>query len=334
MEQEIKVLDKYTCMEKVDSRAIRIILDNWDVLGKVAGRFVDFKKNYEQMSLEQAKTIMEKYLRATLNGGEVEYGFSTRRKAGRLFSKRASLQGISRVVRHTIARDFCIDIDIDNCHPQILAQLCVRYGILHDVIKFYNTNREACLKSIQDHLKVDRDSAKRMILSLLNGGVIREQLPEELNWIYEYEDEMNRIRKQILAIDKYKHFLASSRRLKNQGYNVEGTAINYVFLEHEHQILSSMIQTAESRSINIRALCFDGFMIDKNDVEPENLNDLLREMERNISRDTGFNLKLSIKEMKEGLDLSSYKTKSENLLETYGLYEDIKLGFEKTVFKS
>jgi len=35
-----------------------------------------------------------------------------------------SMQGINRRVRHTICSDIWIDIDIVNCHPVLLNQMC------------------------------------------------------------------------------------------------------------------------------------------------------------------------------------------------------------------
>jgi hypothetical protein len=44
---------------------------------------------------------------------------------GRWFAgNMGSMQNMKRGVRHTICKDIWIDLDIVNCHPTLLSQLC------------------------------------------------------------------------------------------------------------------------------------------------------------------------------------------------------------------
>ena len=44
---------------------------------------------------------------------------------GRVYAtKSLSLGSIRKEVRHTLAKDIYVDIDIENCHPMILHQVC------------------------------------------------------------------------------------------------------------------------------------------------------------------------------------------------------------------
>ena len=53
---------------------------------------------------------------------------------GRVYpSKSLSLCSIRRELRHTLAYDKYIDIDIANCHPEILKQVCDHNKIKHDI---------------------------------------------------------------------------------------------------------------------------------------------------------------------------------------------------------
>ena len=51
--------------------------------------------------------------------------------------ERRSLFSIRREIRHTLARDNYIDIDIENCHPVLLYQLCTHNNIQCDYLKYY-----------------------------------------------------------------------------------------------------------------------------------------------------------------------------------------------------
>jgi hypothetical protein len=53
---------------------------------------------------------------------------------------------IGREIRHTIANDFYVDIDIKNAHPVILAHLCSEIGVSCKWLKKYNKKRDTYLK--------------------------------------------------------------------------------------------------------------------------------------------------------------------------------------------
>jgi hypothetical protein len=49
---------------------------------------------------------------------------------GRVYAmKPLSLGSLRKEVRHTLAIDIYVDIDIENCHPMILCQVCSRSDI-------------------------------------------------------------------------------------------------------------------------------------------------------------------------------------------------------------
>ena len=68
---------------------------------------------------------------------------------GRVMAKGAfSLGTLRKSVRHTLCGDDWIDIDVANCHPAIILQLCRAHGIACAALKRYVTDREACLAEI------------------------------------------------------------------------------------------------------------------------------------------------------------------------------------------
>ena len=73
---------------------------------------------------------------------------------GRVYpSKSLSLCSLRRQVRHTLAYDNYVDIDIANCHPEILNQLCIHHDIKTRYLNDYVNKRDEIL---QDTMNIYR----------------------------------------------------------------------------------------------------------------------------------------------------------------------------------
>ena len=58
---------------------------------------------------------------------------------GRVYpAKSLSLCSLRREIRHTLAHNTYIDIDVANCHPEILNQLCIHHNIKTKYLNKYN----------------------------------------------------------------------------------------------------------------------------------------------------------------------------------------------------
>ena len=94
-------------IEKIDLLKLQIIVGNYDKLKEKIGVAFDAKKK-KRVDFAQTKTILKKYLKSKdITGSSIiTYDYSSKSNDGRLFSQVASLQGLPRVVRHTIAKEF------------------------------------------------------------------------------------------------------------------------------------------------------------------------------------------------------------------------------------
>lgn len=309
--------------EKVDMVIFKKIIDNFDILfdsGKL-GRFVD--KNYKVIdNKDSVKTIIKKmYLNKIKNGMEVEYRFVGKETEGRLYSKIASLQGISRVIRHSIAKDFYWDIDMKNAHPVILRFYCEENNIPCSKLIYYNENRDICFTSLMDTHKISRDEAKRIPLTSINGGFIKDNNPK---WMLDLHEELFEIRKAICLLNpKYVERATKNHENKEKARNatllnpknkpqnktlfknIEGSACNYMLCKYENIILQCAITKIKELGFEVGALVFDGFMCYKKDKTI--IEDILPIIEQTILENTRIPIKLDIKEMDEGLNLSDFE---------------------------
>ena len=88
--------------------------------------------------------------------------------------------------RHTVARDLYVDIDMKNCFPSILHQLCLRHKIECSKLSKYVEQREEWLEQLQHthynteevsesgsvqscNKRISRDDAKKLMLEILHG---------------------------------------------------------------------------------------------------------------------------------------------------------------------
>ena len=128
--ENISIRQQYECEEDVDLNKLRVIIENLNDLNE-KGLVGEFKRPETMWTIaathEQVRTILTKFEARKVMSRSVLYRMS-KNGIGRLYSVGGSLQGMHRTVRHTIGRDIYTDIDIVNCHPVILVQLCEKWG--------------------------------------------------------------------------------------------------------------------------------------------------------------------------------------------------------------
>ena len=91
---------------------------------------------------------------------------------GRTFCRwSAGLQSLRKEIRHTLAKDYYIDIDIVNCHPVLLLQILKmkKYKNIKYLSK-YVSNRDEYINLIIAKYNVSRDAAKQLFIRLMYGG--------------------------------------------------------------------------------------------------------------------------------------------------------------------
>ena len=141
---------KITLTEKVDKYKLKRIID-------------DFGNNNIN---EETQNNLKQYYNSLNKDGEINIIYKQNNNTGRYYSNKFSLQNMFNEVRSSIIHKNCLDVDFENSIVTIILYLAEKYNFkIPNIIK-YSKDREYILNNINK----DRMTAKKVIISILNGG--------------------------------------------------------------------------------------------------------------------------------------------------------------------
>ena len=195
------ILDNLTLKQSVNEKLLEKLITS-SLLKKVFNNASSaiFYENEKQQLIALQKSIKH-------GVSDVKYKKPTGIKFGRVIpGKCLGLVSIRRQIRHTIARDYYIDIDIVNAHPVILHQICIHNSIECTNLGQYVKNRGSYLNEVMVEYNVSRDKAKTLFIRLLYFGSITEWMKNEnitdakpLDFLTNFKNELNNIGNIIVA---------------------------------------------------------------------------------------------------------------------------------------
>lgn len=228
---------KGSLKESVDFEGLIHILDNIDAIVIPEERYIS-----EILNNDKGHYRMVKY-------SKVAHDY------GRLYADGAlSMQGFSRGIRKYLAGDLYHDIDIENCHPVLLAQICERNGWETPKLNHYINNREAVLKSM---IGKTRDEAK-----IMYGG--------DDDSVNGFKEEMGRIAELV------------NRRYPQIPGRDKFSRMSLLLQDIENQVLMYISTFFEWNGYQIDVYVFDGLMIYKKGRDPLDPM-ILRKCEESLS---------------------------------------------------
>ena len=205
---------KITLIEKVDRYKLQRIID-------------DFDNNDIN---EETQQNLKKYYKNLDKNGEIKIIYKQNYNSGRYYSDQFSLQGMFNEVRSSIIHKDSIDIDFINSNITIITYLAEKYKLKIPNIKKYSNDRENILKKINN----DRSTAKKLILSILNGGFSK---------IYLDDININKFLKDIENESKMLHdyFYKIDKRIDDEKiYNYKGKNFSRILQSYENMLLMNL----------------------------------------------------------------------------------------------
>lgn len=317
------ILDKIELNESIDLNILnRLINSNLLQLTRRDKFGIEFD-NEKQQLLEISKRVKNNKLK-------VQY-FKAKYNYGRVFpSKALSLGSLRRPIRHTLCHNNYTDIDIENCHPQLLKQICDKNNIAIKYLSEYVNNRPAILLETQNYYNVSRDNAKLLYLILAYYGSFDNWLKEvgaenkpPTEFINNYIKELNIIGVHISNANSNLKKIVQDLEKRNE----KGTVVSLYLQDVECKILEVVYKFLIDKKYihnNNCILCYDGLMIESKYYKPE----LLNELHDHILNVAGFDLLFTTKSLDKHL---LNELPEMQIDET--CYESVKLEFEKKVCK-
>ena len=229
----------------------------------------------EEEWLKKAKRMVKTYAKYTEGKDQVliNYKFSqfdSYRQGRRYCVGTSSLQAFPRQLRSYIARDLYYDIDMNNCHPRILLNICKALRIQSPHLQEYVTHREKLIKEqCKKNTNMNRSEVKQLYLKITNCSKHWwKNMGPKTKHIIEYSKEIKTITESlILKLPiKYAYTAKQKRERKNKGGNTEGSFIatlNNIIENKIVQIVINYFTSVGGIKNGIAVPCFDGIMIPK-----------------------------------------------------------------------
>jgi len=303
--------------ERVDLRAVKYL----NSMPKAWWKKIIYCDQKIKFEVEYAK--VKSFLHGQLDGSGVcrEYHYANNSTFGRLFDQ-SGLQGMQRAIRGVLCRNVMSDLDIINCHPNILYYICKKNDISCPMLEYYISNRDQVLKDIMQS-DYDREDAKKFFLKSTNTSW-RLKLSERMTFLRDYDAEMKRLQKEIFKLEMYDFVKPKVKK----GDNEDGSFINLCLCFHENEIIQKAKSFLESKKIQISTLAFDGLM-----HYGEQQSSLVEELNEYTLKEFGFPFKFIYKEFNNDIKVPesfdensvvshSYKIKCEEFNKTHAKVGD------------
>jgi len=300
--------------------------------------------NYDGLEQNARKSLnsLKSYCKTSKKDVEINVEYSISKDCffnglmiGRLYPSFVGLQKQRRDIRTLLCSRFYWDIDIENCHFNLIEQLCNFWNIpksAHQHITFYNQNREECLNKISSN----RDFSKLQFTKLMYGGIAEEfdisfnNSNEQINdssFLKNIENEMTFIRSIIWTKNEELQKFPKVKKSRNQVVSLTC----YFLHSLERKILIEIDNFFKSINRSFDVYIHDGGLLRKLKDEKEFPTDILFDLSKYIEKTTGFNLKFTNKEMKSLITQEELNGTIE-IIQEHETFEHVKKQFEKYHF--
>ena len=251
-----------TLKERVDKYKLKRIID-------------DFGNNNIN---EETQNNLKKYYNSLDENGELNIVYKQNNGIGRYYSTKFSLQNMFNEVRSSIIHKHCLHVDFVNSMITIIIFLAEKHNLkIPNIIK-YSNDRENILKEIHD----DRMTAKKTIISILNGSVLEYHEDKKINkFLKGIEEESKMLHEYFYKIDK---------RIDDENiYNYKAKSFSRVLQDYENKLLMNLYDYFSFKKIKMMSLIFDGILL----LPKQSID--INDAQNYLYNKSGIKMKISIK---------------------------------------
>ena len=301
------IFSQKKCEENVDTELVEgFIQDKMGINYDGIARYAILPYKDELLQIQKYKS---KYNKLTKNY-VVSHGLP-KHKWGRVVpSNYLSLSIFHRPTRHALCDDNYIDLDLVNCHPTILYEFSSNKGLNKPYLKQYVDNPASIRLQVAEHHKVNKDTAKQLMIRLMFGGTYDAWMKDnnlhqaKLPFLEGLTGEMNDLIELVysnnthIEKDVLKH---NPKQWTNITEKKRGVMALWC------QSLERQIQEHCIQSLGIRVEevvpCQDGFMILKKYFTP----DIVEKLNKAVLEEFHLNLKWIVKPFDEKIPIRRVK---------------------------
>ena len=270
----------------------------------------------DQSDIQSKTTLIanacNQWLSATENKDSIPLSFHVKKNFGRLVSKKIiSPVQIKRCVRNYLFENMYTDLDINNAHIEFAFQLypVLLNGKIPEGIQYIVKNRQAIFQPFMDEHKLTKDQCKTFVFTVCYKGSLErtlrklgfessKDLKKKSRWAFkkiqnaagEFENLAKAV-KQHMG-DTWKTVHCSEKSLQQKREDVSKFSIVMQHIEHKITFVISEYLKSKYK-LEVADYQYDGVYIDCNNHKL--IETIIPELEQEITKQTGFKLKLSIK---------------------------------------
>lgn len=252
-------------IEKVNLRSAHYLIQ------QLSSNFYADHGDADTLKLSCAKKVLYEFIKT---GGcrKVSYKRSVYDTHNQLRQYSIGLQSMPKAFRGLLCNGIYSDIDMVNCHPTLLLNICHKHNILCPYLKQY------CME--RDELITKGWTTKLEVNKILNSEwKIKDALP----WVSCFDFEIKQIHSALIHLYPVLYELAKQKNPKN----ANGTLCSYICQEVENKILELIVKTCP---YPIGVLMFDGLMVE-GEVTDSYLEELKQLVQHNLNFDVTFIVK-------------------------------------------
>ena len=253
---------------------------------------------------QETQNNLKQYYNSLNKEGEVNIIYKQNNNTGKYYSNKFSLQNMFNEVRSLIIHKNSIDVDFQNSIVTIIIYLAEKYNLKIPNIVKYSKDRENILKQINN----DRMTAKKVIISILNGGFSDK---------YHDDKDINKFLKNIQEESKMLHeyYYKIDKRIDDEKiYNYKAKSFSRLLQDYENQLLMNLYDYFSFKKIKMMSLIFDGILL----LPKQSIN--IHDIENYLYNKTNIPMKISIKPFEchykkfgeSNIDINEFKKKYKN----------------------
>lgn len=223
-------------IERVDVRACDWLIEQLEDNEFLLNHLQEDERNYT------TKTVIQTLKRLRQNDGVNKVLYKKKDKLNLLRDYGSGIQSLPTAFRGLVCREMK-DVDIKNCHPHVIYNLCKRHDIQCHFLEEYINQRDEVLESGR--------ATKMDILRSMNK---KQRLKTDIPWLKAFDLEMKQIQKALWKIPEYESFQKLATENKS---NSEGAFMSHLATSFEVKMLHAVLETP---LVEVAVRMFDGFM--------------------------------------------------------------------------